>query len=100
MSLGRTYASAAADVDRGLRELVGRDVPAPPVLVLVPGIGRTILKVRVASSDMKRGKSGGFRVLLDHRGGEAWAPILAYAKPEREDVTRAEILRAALGELP
>jgi hypothetical protein len=47
---------------------------------------------------MKRGKSGGFRVLLDHRGGDAWVPILAYAKPDREDVTRAEILQAALGE--
>jgi hypothetical protein len=77
--LGRAYPNAGADVGRGLADLVGRDIPQPPNLALVPGIGRTILKVRVASSDMQRGRSGGFRVLLVHRGEDAWTPILAYA---------------------
>ena len=44
---------------------------------------------------MKSGKSGGFRVLLalcDEAKWE-WQAVFVYAKVEREDVPRAELLR-------
>jgi mRNA-degrading endonuclease RelE of RelBE toxin-antitoxin system len=97
-ALGRRYPNTRVDVDRDLSAMVGRDLPAPPTLSLVPGVGRTVLKIRVASSDMQRGRSGGFRVLLAHRGNDEWSPILVYAKADREDVPRSEVLKAALEE--
>jgi hypothetical protein len=55
--------------------------------------------VRVASSDLRTGKRGGFRVLLDLVANETWVPILVYVKPQTDNVSREEILRAALEEV-
>lgn len=93
----KKYRRAREDIDAALAAMIGTEVPNPPNVSLIPGVGRTVLKVRVASSDMKSGKSGGFRVLLDQRR-EVWVPILVYAKPDRADASRAEILAAALDE--
>jgi hypothetical protein len=94
--LERLYPRTRSDVKDGLDKLLGLVVPSPPNVVAVPGVGRTILKVRVASSDMQRGKSGGFRVLLDHRGDDKWCPVLVYAKTKKSNVSPADILKSVL----
>jgi hypothetical protein len=101
----RRYPGVRADVDGVLAELVAPGappIPCPPRVSDVPGVrGHRVLKVRVGSSDMNAGKSGGFRVLLvlcDEERWE-WLPFAVYAKKDREDVPRAEILKMLLDEL-
>ncbi len=70
----------------------------PMLGVVIPGTGG-VRKLRVRSTDLKRGKSGGFRLLyivLSDR--ELICPLLIYAKSDRKDVTRRE-LRALLVDL-
>jgi mRNA-degrading endonuclease RelE of RelBE toxin-antitoxin system len=58
----------------------------------IPGWHRTIWKVRVSSTDLKKGKSGGFRVIYFWSVGEATLyPLFVYFKGEKEDITKAEI---------
>jgi mRNA-degrading endonuclease RelE of RelBE toxin-antitoxin system len=58
----------------------------------IPGWEKKIWKIRVGSTDLKRGKSGGFRVIY------LWGPgqpnvflLFTYFKGEKEDVTHKEI---------
>ena len=94
-SFRRKYPNAEADINTELQMYVSekKRVPAPPSCASVPGLGATVLKVRVRSSDQGRGRSGGFRVLLLHIGENEWRPLLAYAKTDREDVDKQDLLR-------
>ena len=69
----------------------------------ISGWNRKIWKVRVASKDLKRGKSGAFRVIYAWTSGESVVyPLFIYFKGEKADVTRAEIdtlLKKLLSEL-
>jgi hypothetical protein len=73
-------------------------IPSPPNVTLVQGIGRTIVKVRVASRDIPAGKSGGFRLLICHCAGDEWARVLVYAKTDQENAPKATILAAITAE--
>lgn len=55
-------------------------------------IGRSIYKLRIKSSDMQRGKSGGFRsyVYLYLRKG-LLVPLCIYPKSETESITTSEL---------
>jgi len=65
---------------------------------VIPGSGG-VRKLRVRSTDLKRGKSGGFRLLyIVLSDPELICPLLIYAKSDWEDVTRRE-LRALLTDL-
>jgi len=58
----------------------------------IPGWHRKIWKVRVSSRDLKRGKSGGFRVIYAWTAGQPILyPLFIYFKGEKEDITKAEI---------
>lgn len=69
----------------------------------IPGWARKIWKVRVSSRDLKRGKSGGFRVVYAWTAGQLILyPLFIYFKGEKEDITKEEIenlLRKLLIEL-
>lgn len=83
---------------RKYRHVVDDLEPAIAALLSLPELGMVIpgtpgvRKLRVASSDIGRGKQGGFRllyrVLVDRR---LVILLFVYAKPEREDVSRQEI---------
>jgi hypothetical protein len=94
--LSKTYPKATEDIRGALEELaVARTpVPSPPTVVRIPGVGRTMVKVRVASSDMGRGRSGGYRVILDHCEGDEWVAVVAYAKVARQNISPRDILDA------
>ncbi len=64
----------------------------PRLGVVIPG-GAGVRKLRVRSSDMQRGKSGGFRLLylLDEHSHRIIYLIFVYPKSEREDITRKEL---------
>jgi mRNA-degrading endonuclease RelE of RelBE toxin-antitoxin system len=69
----------------------------------IPGWNRKIWKMRASSRDLKRGKSGAFRVIYAWTSGERVIyPLFVYFKGEKQDVTKAEIevlLKRLLSEL-
>lgn len=90
---------AGEDVAAELAKLTSEDappIPCPPRIAIIPGLGPnvTVIKVRVKSSDMTKGRSGGLRALLQNVGGSTWRYLLVYAKNAREDVARDAVLEA------
>ena len=96
--LGRKFPNLKADLAAAWAELVGPPpVPIPSgqrVVVMQRTAPDVVLKVRVPSSDMGKGASGGFRVVLLQRQPDHWQPILIYPKNEQEDVKPAEVRKA------
>ena len=93
-SLTKRFPNVRADVIAAIEEVLR----LPTLGVVVPGSGG-VRKLRIRSTDLKRGKSGGLRLLyivLPDR--ELVGPLFVYAKSDRTDVTRRE-LRALLADL-
>jgi len=63
----------------------------------IPGFGNKIYKLRIRSTNMKRGKRGGFRVIY-YLSDHIVYLLTIYAKAKRETISVKEI-RAALKEL-
>jgi mRNA-degrading endonuclease RelE of RelBE toxin-antitoxin system len=58
----------------------------------IPGWNRKVWKIRISSRDLKRGKSGAFRLIYAWTSGERILyPLFVYFKGEKEDITKAEI---------
>lgn len=96
--LARKHPHLLADLAAAWAELCGPPpVPIPcgqRVVVMQRTAPHVLVKVRVASSDMGKGSSGGFRVVLMEREPGHWRPLLIYPKNEQEDVSPAELRRA------
>ncbi|MFA6528972.1 MAG: type II toxin-antitoxin system RelE/ParE family toxin [Candidatus Gracilibacteria bacterium] len=55
-------------------------------------IGRSIYKIRIASTDMQKGKSGGFRsYLYVYVKNNLLLPLCIYPKSETESITENEL---------
>ena len=55
-------------------------------------IGKSIYKVRIGSTDMKKGKSGGFRAYIYlYRRKELLVPLCIYAKTEQVAISENEL---------
>ena len=92
--LVRRFPRARADVIAAIDDILR----FPMLGVVIPG-SSGVRKLRVRSRDLKRGKSGGFRLLyivLSDR--KLICPLLIYAKSNQADVTFHE-LRALLADL-
>ncbi|MBW1800232.1 MAG: hypothetical protein JRJ85_05825 [Deltaproteobacteria bacterium] len=58
----------------------------------IPGWNKEIWKVRAASSDIKKGKRGGFRLIYVWAAGESKVYLLiAYFKGEKPDISKREL---------
>lgn len=58
----------------------------------IPGWNKEIWKVRVASSDVKKGKRGGYRLIYFWKTGEMKIYLLVvYFKGEKAEITKKEI---------
>ena len=58
----------------------------------IPGWNTEIWKVRVASSDVKKGKRGGYRLIYFWKPGEIKIYLLVtYFKGEKAEITKKEI---------
>ena len=58
----------------------------------IPGWNKEIWKVRTASSDVKKGKRGGFRSIYLWKSGEITVCMLAaYFKGDKHDISKKEI---------
>jgi mRNA-degrading endonuclease RelE of RelBE toxin-antitoxin system len=52
----------------------------------IPGIGSTVMKVRIRNSDTQKGKSGGYRLIYWLFSAESVVLIDIYSKSEQEDI--------------
>ena len=60
----------------------------------IPGQNKEIWKIRVASSDIKKGKRSGFRLMYLWKAGEFKVYLLAlYFKGEKKEISKTEIER-------
>ena len=58
----------------------------------IPGWNKEVWKVRVASSDVKKGKRGGYRLIYFWKAGEMKVYLLvAYFKGEKAEISKTEI---------
>lgn len=55
-------------------------------------IGRSIYKIRISSSDLKKGKSGGFRAYIYvYVKKDLLVPLCIYPKSETESISQTEL---------
>lgn len=55
-------------------------------------LGKSIYKIRIKSQDLKKGKSGGFRLYIYlFKEGDQIAPLCVYAKSQKETITESEL---------
>ena len=87
--LRKKYPHVIDDVEGLIHQLEGGESPGNQV----PGIGYTVYKVRLKSSDLSKGKSGGYRVIYYIRTPSRIIIITVYVKNEQVDVTPEEIRR-------
>ena len=65
---------------------------APTIGDPIPGWNKEIWKVRAASSDVKNGKRGGFRLIYLWKSGEFRVYLLvAYYKGDKTDISKKDI---------
>ncbi|MDB9389696.1 type II toxin-antitoxin system RelE/ParE family toxin [Microcystis aeruginosa] len=57
----------------------------------IPGIGYTVLKVRLKNSDIQKGKSSGYRVIYQLKDNSCVLMILIYAKSDQTDIPAQQI---------
>ena len=58
----------------------------------IPGWNKEVWKVRVASSDVKKGKRGGYRLIYFWKASEMKVYLLvAYFKGEKAEISKTEI---------
>jgi mRNA-degrading endonuclease RelE of RelBE toxin-antitoxin system len=81
------YPGAEAEVATLVDQLANGELPGD----LIPNVGSTVYKVRLANRAARRGKRGGFRVIYYVRVREHIYMLTIYSKTKREDVTAAEI---------
>jgi len=73
-------------------EIVRKLEDDPTIGDQIPGLNKEVWKIRVASSDMKRGKVGGFRMIYLWKEHERSVYLSAiYFKGEKEMMTSKEM---------
>jgi mRNA-degrading endonuclease RelE of RelBE toxin-antitoxin system len=86
----KKYPLAADDLKPLLICIEEGELPGDPI----PGLLNKVFKARCASSDMKRGKSGDYRVIYYLQDQDRKIYLLSiYSKAERENIPVDEILQ-------
>lgn len=88
--LARKYRRLKNDL-RALHEVLSTD---PHSGVAIPGFSHRVWKIRLVSSDVQKGKRGGYRVIyaIDEAACRCY-PLFIYIKAEQADITVSEIER-------
>jgi len=77
-----------------LENVIKRLEEDPGIGDSIPGWNKEIWKIRVASSDIKKGKRSGFRLIYLWKAGEFKVYLLAvYFKGEKAEISKTEIER-------
>jgi mRNA-degrading endonuclease RelE of RelBE toxin-antitoxin system len=87
-ALKKKYPHVKDDLLRQIKTLEREPSAGDPI----PGWNKEVWKVRVASSDVKKGKRGGYRLIYFWKAGEMKVYLLvAYFKGEKAEITKKEI---------
>jgi len=79
-------------IKQDLQVLVGTLSANPLAGVAIPGFAHQVWKIRLASSDIRAGKRGGYRVIYAiSREARTGYLMCIYSKPEKADVSAKEI---------
>jgi mRNA-degrading endonuclease RelE of RelBE toxin-antitoxin system len=90
--LARKYCHIKSDITPLLEELENAESPGDQI----PRTAYTVYKVRVANSDLQRGKSGGYRVIYSSKVSSTPMRIVLltiYSKTEQGDIPVAKLQR-------
>jgi mRNA-degrading endonuclease RelE of RelBE toxin-antitoxin system len=87
--LSKKYRSIRNDVQQLIDSLEHGDTPGDRI----QGVGYVAYKVRLKSSDLTKGKRGGFRVIYYLRVGNVMVLLTIYLKTEQSDVGVEEVKR-------
>ena len=87
--LSKKYPHAVDDILDLIQQLEAGETPGDQV----SGVGYTVHKVRLKSSDLSKGKRGGYRVIYYVRLPTHIILITVYIKNERVDIAADEIRR-------
>jgi mRNA-degrading endonuclease RelE of RelBE toxin-antitoxin system len=93
--LKKKYPNIKNDLSGLLSDMEDGSIPGDPI----PGLSSKVFKARAASSDMKKGKSGGYRIIcyVDNENREIYL-LTIYAKTKNENIPVKDI-QAILREL-
>lgn len=88
-ALTRKYRHIRDDVDPLIIDLQNGQLPGAQVT----GTGYTIFKVRVQNRDVRKGKSGGYRLIYYLQTRTDIILITIYSKTEQADISASQIRR-------
>lgn len=63
----------------------------------IPGIGHEVFKLRIRNSDIRKGKSGGYRLIYYLKAADKVILLTIYSKSEQSDIS-AEAIRQIIVE--
>lgn len=87
-TLKKRYRSIESDLQFLIKELKNGDLPGDRI----PGLADYIVyKVRVKNSDIRKGKSGGYRVIYQSLTPTTVVLLYIYTKSDQDNITPAEI---------
>lgn len=92
--LHKKYRKVRDDVEAFILRLESGETPGDQV----QGVGYTVYKERLRSSDLRRGKSGGYRVVYYIETAEKIILLTIYIKTQKEDISVEEIRRIIEGQ--
>ncbi|MEK0180482.1 type II toxin-antitoxin system RelE/ParE family toxin [Microcoleus anatoxicus] len=88
-ALSKKYRHIRSDVQPIVEQLQAGEVPGNRI----PGINDIVFKVRVKNTDIKKGKSAGYRLIYYVRMPTAIFLISIYAKSEQVDISAEQIIQ-------
>ncbi|WP_421657349.1 type II toxin-antitoxin system RelE/ParE family toxin [Leptothermofonsia sp. ETS-13] len=87
-TLKKRYRNIESDLQTLIEQLQSGDLPGDRI----PGFADYVVyKVRVKNSDIRKGKSGGYRVIYQSLTSTSVVLLYLYAKSDQDDVTVDEI---------
>ena len=87
--LSKKYPRALDDVMGLIGRLQNGETPGDQI----PGVGFTVYKTRIKSSDLAKGKSSGYRVIYYIRAADHIILVAIYIKSQQVDIIAEEIRR-------
>jgi mRNA-degrading endonuclease RelE of RelBE toxin-antitoxin system len=88
-ALSKKYRHIRSDVEPVIEQIQAGDFVGDQV----PRIGYTVFKARVRNSDIRKGKSAGYRLIYYLQTTADAVLITIYSKSDQSDVSAAEIRR-------
>ena len=86
--LKKRYRNLESDLQPLIEQLQNGDLPGDRIFGFADYV---VYKVRVKNSDIRKGKSGGYRVIYQNLTPTTVVVLYLYAKSDQDDVTSDEI---------